>query len=85
MIIASHTCSKVDHIDLDSTHLSCAVQSQASLRVLEPCTVQLDGMKTNGKCTYAGTVLNQALMECTFPTSKLVKSVNVTAIKSAKK
>ena len=46
--------------------------------------MQLDGTKTNGKCIYAGTVLIQALMECTFSTSKLVKSVNVTAIKSAK-
>lgn len=87
MITASYTGSKVEYFDLDSTYLGCAVQSEASVGVPEPCTVEFSGMKTNGEvvsenCTYSGTALNPALVECAFSTLKSVESVNVTVVES---
>ena len=87
MITANYASSKVKYFDLDSTYLGCAVQSEASLGVPEPCTVQFNGTKTNGKvvseeCTYSGTALSPAMVECSFSTLKSVKAVNVTVINS---
>ncbi len=49
--------------------------------------MQVNGTKTNAKvvseeCTFSGTVLTPALVECTFSTLKSVKSVNVTVVRS---
>lgn len=49
--------------------------------------MQFDGTQTNAKvvseeCTYSGTVLNPAIVDCAFSTLKSVKSVNVTVVKS---
>lgn len=50
--------------------------------------MKFNSTKTNGevvseKRTYAGFTLSPALVVCTFPTLKSVKSVNVTVIQSA--
>lgn len=88
MITATYTGSKVEYFDLDSTYLGCTVQSEVSVGVPEPCMVQFNGTKTNGKvfsenCTYEGTALNPALVKCTFSALKSVKSVNVTVVEAA--
>ena len=87
MITANYTGSKVEYFDLDFTYLGCSVQSEAEVGVPEPCTVQFNATKTNGKvvsekCTYSGTVLNPALVDCAFSTLKSIKAVNVTVIES---
>lgn len=88
MITTSYTGSKVSDFDLDSTYLGCSVQSEVSVGLPEPCTVQFSGTKTNGKavseeCTYNGTALDPAMVECTFSTLKSVKTVTVTVVESA--
>ena len=87
MITANYTGSKVGSFDLGSTYLGCAVQSEASAGVAEPCTAQFNGTKTNGKvvseeCTYSGSALSPALVLCTFSLLKSLKSVNVTVVES---
>ncbi len=79
--------SIVECFDLKSTYLGCAIQTKISAGVPEPCTVQFNGTKTNTKvvceeCTFSGTVLTPALVECTFSTLKSVKSVNETVVRS---
>ena len=78
MITASFPGSKVEYFDLESTYLGCAIQTEVSAGVPEPCMVQFDGTKTNAKvvseqCTFSGTVLSPALVECTFSTLKPVE------------
>lgn len=88
MITAKYTGSKVKYFDMDSSYLGCSVQSEVSVGAPEPCTVQFAGTKTNGEvvgeeCTYDGTAVSPAMVECTFSTLKSVESVTVTVVESA--
>ena len=72
-ISSNYTSSPVKTFDLVASYVGCAVLTGASVGLPQKCTVQFKGYRPDGTifsetCTYAGTVANPTLKNCSLKT-----------------